>query len=225
LRRSHASLLVECFGHEEDHVDGVTGLVLCPCLRFRPAGLCLHHGSATALKKVAFEDMIDLLQYKDADGNELPLQKLHAYPLRIFKHYMLHILEECRRHDDTTVKPFFDKCQSFTVKEYDDFRVGSAYAASSISFIRWATNDAKEYDEFRLSPEYIDSVQEMMHDSSLFPLDDAIVIKDIGKASPVSKGMEKIPESTNKFSVMSMETSKIVSHISVFKFLFSLSNR
>jgi hypothetical protein len=53
LRRSHASL-VECFGHEEDHVHGVSGLVLCPCLRFRPAGLCLHHGSATALKTVRF---------------------------------------------------------------------------------------------------------------------------------------------------------------------------
>jgi hypothetical protein len=54
-----------------------------------------------------FED-IDELQYKDTDGNKVPLQGLHAYPLRILKHYMLQILEECRRHDDT-VKSFCDK--------------------------------------------------------------------------------------------------------------------
>jgi hypothetical protein len=157
-----------------------------------------------------FED-IDELQYKDEHGNTVPLQGLHAYPLRrIFKHYMLHILEECRRHDDT-VKSFCAKCQAFPVKEYDDFQVGSAYAASSNCTIKWATIAAKEYDEFCVSPEYIDSVQETKHDPSFssIPRDNAIVVKDIGEASPDSKGsMEKIPESTNEFSVMSMETRK-----------------
>jgi hypothetical protein len=57
--------------------------------------------------------------------------------------------------------------------------VGSAYAASSNSFIRWATIDAKEYDEFRLSPEYIDSVQDTTHDSSVPP-----VPKDVADPVP-----------------------------------------
>ena len=71
------------------------------------------------IHNMRFED-IDELQYKDADGNKVPLPKLHAYPLRIFKHYMLHIREECWRHDNI-VKSFYAKCQALTVKEYDDF--------------------------------------------------------------------------------------------------------
>jgi hypothetical protein len=80
--------------------------------------------------------------------------------------------------------------------------VGSAYAASSNSFIRWATIDATEYDEFRLSPEYIDSIQEMTHDSSLSPPDDTIVTKYM--VSPVSKtqcspGITEIYNATDSY--------------------------
>jgi hypothetical protein len=42
LRRSHTSQAA-CLGHEDDHVHGVGRLVLCPCLRLRPAGRCLRH--------------------------------------------------------------------------------------------------------------------------------------------------------------------------------------
>jgi hypothetical protein len=190
--------------------------------------LQLESGSplVLAINQDGFQDIVELhcmqfkhideMQYKDADGIEVPLQKLHAYPLRIFKHFMLHILEECRKHDDT-VKSFYAKCQALTVKEYDDFRVGSAYAALSNCTIEWARMDAKEYDEFRASPEYIDSVQETTHDSrssSPVPKDDAIVVTYMSKASPVSKVMEKTIESTEECSIMSMDTSKIVSPIS-----------
>ena len=51
-----------------------------------------------AINQDGFQDIVDLhcmqfkhineMQYKDADGIEVPLQGLHAYPLRIFKHYM-----------------------------------------------------------------------------------------------------------------------------------------
>ena len=90
--------------------------------------LQLESGSplVLAINQDGFQDILDIhsmpfeyideLQYKDADGTIVPLQGLHAYPLRIFKHYMLHVLEECRRHDHIA-KSFCAKCQALTVKE------------------------------------------------------------------------------------------------------------
>jgi hypothetical protein len=114
------------------------------------------------------------------------------------------------------VKSFYAKCQALTVKEYDDFRVGSTYAALSNYTMEWARLTAKEYDDSRASPEYIDSVQEIKRDSGPYPVppDDAIVIQYVSEASPVSKGMEKTTESPEEDLVASMDTSKFVSPIS-----------
>jgi hypothetical protein len=103
--------------------------------------------------------------------------------------------------------------KAFDVKEYDRFRMGSAYCEMNNCTSDWARLTAKEYDAFRVSPTYIDSVQEM----NLSLPDDPIVIQDVedDEASPVStKGMEKISNSCEEDLVMLMDTSIFLSPIS-----------
>jgi hypothetical protein len=51
------------------------------------------------------------------------------------------------------------------------------------------------------------------HANDKYCLPNMCMLSDTDAASPVSKGMEKIPESPDEYSVMSMDTSRLVSHI------------
>ena len=60
-----------------------------------------------------FKD-IDKLKYDNAQGNEVHLDRLHTYPLRILKFYLYHGVTE-------SMISFGDAVQSFSAQAYDDF--------------------------------------------------------------------------------------------------------
>jgi hypothetical protein len=94
---------------------------------------------------MGFEDIDDFL-YVDSQGNKVKLQGLHMYPLRILKYYyMHHIVNECLTHGDSVVVEAFNvAAKAFDVKEYDRFRMGSAYCEMNNCTSDWARLTAKE---------------------------------------------------------------------------------
>jgi hypothetical protein len=93
-----------------------------------------------------FEDKYEL-KYEDAQGNEVKLEELHTYPLRILKFYLYHCM--------TKSIPFGDVVQSCNAKAYDDFPMSPEYNLLHFCNSDWATITAKEYDEYRVRPTMI----------------------------------------------------------------------
>jgi hypothetical protein len=164
-----------------------------------PLALALDPSGYKGIRNVIDMDdeAIKELKYKDDNkGNEIGLSRPDQSLLLIFiEYYRFRISKGTPVGDDWT---------AITAEDYNHFRMNE--------YVMNISSSKKPRAQLSVT----NFKKSVKRDSSVLsvPPDDAIIVKDIGEASQVSKGMEKIPESTDEFSVMSMDTSIFVSPIS-----------